>query len=56
MSNTTGGQALGATAAGSSALAVLGVPVETSVMIGLYILFLLLGFYLIYKIRNRNLR
>lgn len=47
---------LGAATSGGTALALLGAPVDTTVAIGIYILFVLLAFYLIYKIRNRKLR
>jgi len=56
MYNTNAGQVLGASALGSASLSLLGVPVETSVMLGLGVLGLLLVCYLIYKFRNRNLR
>ena len=47
---------LGAATSGGAALALLGTPVDASIAIGVYILFVLLAFYLIYKIRNRKLR
>jgi len=56
MSATDNAQVLGASVLGVSALPLLGVSVETSVILGLLILFVLLGFYLLYKFRNRNLR
>lgn len=56
MYDLNGANVLGAATAGGSALALLGAPIDASIAIGVYILFILLGFYLVYKVRNRKLR
>ena len=56
MYTSNGGAVLGAAGIGGTGLALLGFPVETSVIMGIVILAVLLGCYLFYKFRNRHLR
>ncbi len=56
MTTSNNAQVLGVGIAGGSGLTLLGVPVETSVAIGIGVLFILLCAYLVYKFRNRKFR